>query len=217
MGNSLIAAVLSAIFIAGPVYSTETETYDLIFKTGTLSEFSQDTKITYDRDTVAPWRDATMQNQTGDLILSLEAENTAVLSYHEGEKSRFVGRFPTNVGNPAIMYFMEATIRDVAEAAGGSPFYIRNRFKESLLKFAEVEDILVPYKGENITVQQITLRPFLKDQNGTKMGAFAELKMKIAMSPDVPGWYYSLIAEVSGGSPSAPLYESKIVVSGVSK
>ena len=31
-----------------------------------------------------------------------------------------------------LLYFLEATVRDMARATGGSPFYIRNRMREAL-------------------------------------------------------------------------------------
>ena len=43
-----------------------------------------------------------------------------------------VGTFPPAWPNPVLLYFLETTVRAMAEATGGSPFYIRNRIREAL-------------------------------------------------------------------------------------
>ena len=35
--------------------------------------------------------------------------------------------------NPLLLYFLETTVRAMAEATGGSPYYIRNRIREALV------------------------------------------------------------------------------------
>ena len=50
----------------------------------------------------------------------------------EDGRSAPVGTFPAGVANPLLLYFLETTVRAMAEATGGSPYYIRNRIREAL-------------------------------------------------------------------------------------
>jgi len=196
--------------LASPVSAVET--YDLIFRSGTLDAVAKDTELRYERKLFVAADPEFSQRNTGEVRLIFEADDMARLQFFQGKKHRNIGSFPATVGNPVIMYFVESVVREVAQNAGGSPFYIRNRVKESLIQFAEIVGTEAGFGGTQVPVQQITLRPFLNDKNREKMKGYADLALTITMSDDVPGWYLSLDARVDGTVGGAPIYESSLTL-----
>jgi hypothetical protein len=132
-------------------------------------------------------------------FLEGEQATMATLEFRQDGKYRKLGAFPASVGNPMIMYFYETVVRDMAEVAGGSPFYIRNRVKESLVQTSDIVEGEAVVNGQTIKTQTIRLYPFKDDPNQERMRGFGDLELRVTMSDDVPGWYMSLVAEASGG------------------
>ena len=212
MHKILVFMIFSATLIAAPLRASET--YDLIFKTGTLSDVSKDDGLTYNREVELVADTDLGARNTGMVRLSFEDDDMARLKFTQGEKSKNLGAFPATVGNPIIMYFVETVLRDVAQQAGGSPFYIRNRIKESLVQVAKVDDVSVSKGGKAVHASRITLRPFEDDKNRDKMKGYGDLTLTFTMSPDVPGWYQSLVATVDGSDAGVPLYKNALVLEG---
>ena len=61
------------------------------------------------------------------------------------------------MANPLLLYFLETTVRVMAEATGGSPYYIRNRIREALV----ASDLGAADGAE----REVTLTPFAADPN----------------------------------------------------
>lgn len=184
--------VLAAVF-ATPIHAAET--YDLIFKMGTLDDVSQTEGLTYDRETIIATNPDYADRNTGNVALAFALDDMATLKFTKGQQYRNLGQFPATVGNPIIMYFVETVLRDVAQEAGGSPFYIRNRIKEALVMTVPIDDTIVPFAGDDVSAKQIVLKPFEEDDNREKMGVYGNLSLTFVMSDEVPGWYVSLTAE----------------------
>ncbi|WP_208999192.1 hypothetical protein [Roseibium sediminis] len=189
--NLALLGVL-CVFLASPGQADQP--YDLIFKTGTLDGISRNSVLAYQRTTVAPQNQELADTSTGTINLSFAENDMAHLEFLQKEKHRKIGEFPANVGNPMIMYFVETVVRDMAGTAGGSPFYIRNRVKASLIEDAPVEDVEVEYQGKQVQAKSVTLSPFRDDPNRAKMRGFENLALTITMSDQIPGWYHSLKA-----------------------
>ncbi|MCB1311240.1 MAG: hypothetical protein KDK29_04785 [Sedimentitalea sp.] len=179
------------------------ETYDLIFRQGTLSGLPETEVLTYRREVSVPEAPDQSERGTGDVRLSFEPGDLVRLTFHQDEKHGNIGTFPADVGNPVIMYFVETVLRDVAEQTGGSPFYLRNRIKEALLLDVPVETGTADFDGAEVPVRILTLRPFEADANRDKLGAYADLALTFTLSEDVPGWYRSLAATAPGAEGGA--------------
>lgn len=204
-------------FGAGP--SAAGETYDLLFKSGALDQLvtasqtgTDSVDLEYERTTFG-----TLDGPGPDtfrLDLRMVPPDNAELTLHEGDLRRGIGTFPASIGNPVIMYFMETTLRDMAEKSGGSPFYIRNRIKDALLTDAEILPVTVRLGDSDVEARQITLLPFAHDAARARMGRFADLKLVVTVSENVPGWYYSLVS-TAPSDPGAPdtRYSNAIILS----
>ena len=201
----MLRCALLIMFLASPVPAAET--YDLIFRMGTLSDVPESRTLTYDRQVEIVANPEYAMNSTGTIELKLEPNDVARLRFLKDGGHRTLGSFPASVGNPIIMYFVESVLRDVASETGGSPFYIRNRIKEALVADTPIEDKTVRFGTTNAEAKRITLHPLQEDRNRGRMGVYADLAVTFTMSDDVPGWYVSLAA-TAAGKDGAPGYSN---------
>ncbi|MCY0096486.1 hypothetical protein [Hoeflea ulvae] len=208
----LLRSLIVALLLTTPLHAAET--YDLIFKTGTLDDVAEDAELHYQRQVVVAGNPEFAARNTGEVELEFAPDDMAALRFVKGEQYRNLGRFPATVGNPIIMYFVETVLRDVAQEAGGSPFYIRNRIKDALDRTAPVEDEMVAFGSRQVAAKQITLHPFETDKNRDKMGIYADLALTFTMSEEVPGWYVSLSAKAPGADGAAGYSNSLVLVAG---
>lgn len=184
------------------------KTYDLLFRDGTLDRIDRTAELVYRREVSSKINPEMATRDTGDISLSFREGNVdvALLEFSQEGKNRPLGTFPASVGNPMIMYFYETVVRDMAEAAGGSPFYIRNRVKEALIQPSEVQAGEAVVGGKTVATRTILLHPFAGDPNQNRMQGFGDLELRVTMSEEVPGWYMSFVAEASGGE----VYRSEV-------
>ncbi|SFS80923.1 hypothetical protein SAMN04488040_1893 [Sulfitobacter marinus] len=204
MITKTLAAVVFAITLAGGGMAAPLggdQTYDMLFRNGTLDDVNRDTALVYRRVVVNALNPEAGTRDTGHVALSFRKgdPSMAILEFQQDGKHRVMGTFPANVGNPMIMYFYEAAVRDMAESAGGSPFYIRNRVKEALINPSDIEVGEAQFEGRVVKTQTIRLYPFAGDKNQNRMKGFGDLELRVTMSEEVPGWYLSLVAEAAGG------------------
>jgi hypothetical protein len=211
LGAALLLAMSAGTLSAAPLDGDKT--YALLFRNGTLDEIDRDASLFYRRDVSNTLKPEAAERDTGDIALSFrEGESTmAMLEFRQDGRHRPLGQFPANVGNPIIMFFYESVVRDMAEAAGGSPFYIRNRVKEALVSPSDVDEGEAVVDGRTVPTSTVSLHPFRDDPNQARMGGFGDLELRVTMSEAVPGWYVNLVAESSGGS----VYRSELQFEGM--
>lgn len=212
------AITLILTLCAGPALAVTVdgdEAYDLLFRNGTLDDIDRSSELVYNRTVTNTLKPEAAQRDTGDIALTFQkdAGEMVHLRFRQDGKHRAMGVFPANVGNPMIMVFYERTIRDMAEAAGGSPYYIRNRVKEALVQPAEMTESEESFNGETISVRTVRLFPFANDPNRDRMQGFGDMVLSVTVSEDVPGWYLRLVAEA--GPDAAPVYRSEMLFDGI--
>ncbi len=105
---------------------------------------------------------------------------------------RKIGPFPLDGGDPSVVFFLETVARDMAAVTGGSPFYIRNRMKDSVFRGGELRE----EGGQKIAV----FRPFEADPNKERMKPFDQLELRFVMNePKAP--IHSMTASTGGEKP----------------
>ena len=217
MTVALVAVALSLGLSAATTRSEAAQASDLLFRQGTLDELSRAAVLRYSRVVTNRANPDAAERDTGEIALSFSQGETpmANLQLRQGHKHRELGSFPASVGNPMIMYFYETVIRDMAETAGGSPFYIRNRVKEALARPAEIVEGKAQFEGREIATSTVTLRPFAGDPNRGRMQGFGALELRVTMSDAVPGWYLTLVAEAPGADGAPGGYRSELSFAGL--
>ncbi len=210
-----VALVAAAISLSLPMAATTGEvgqTYDLIFRKGTLDDVNRTAVLNYSRTVRNRTKPEAAERDTGEIALSFVDEEppAAILEFRKDGKHRNLGSFPASVGNPMIMYFYETVVRDMAETSGGSPFYIRNRVKEALTKPEEVVKGEAEFDGRKIATSTVSMRPFAGDPNRARMQGFGDLELQVTVSDAVPGWYLSLRAEAPDAEGMKGAYRSEM-------
>ena len=192
--QAVLSGCVVAIFTASQGIAQTT--FDTIFREGTLAGMPPGTVLSYDHDTAnLALADPERQQSSVALKLELTEDGSAVVSESTETGQRPLGGFDASVGNPLAMVFLESAIRNMAEATGGSPFYIRNRLKESMVGDAPIEAVEVTVDDATVAAKQVTLTPFARDGNRNRMGEFADLTIEVTVSEEAPGYYVALTAE----------------------
>ena len=111
---------------------------DLIFDETALNQVPNGTQVVYSHRVLRPVNADTSRVQNGSIRMVLHQNNkdgrTVSISLSSPDTQRNIANLPTVGGNPLVMVFLESTTRAMAEIAGGSPFYIRNRLREALTR-----------------------------------------------------------------------------------
>lgn len=216
------AALTLAVALAGAgalgAQEAGPRAFDLVFRTGTLDGLPEGTELRYVGGD-AP--DSAPENALGpgwrSLVVGLAPGGRAVVEGVEDEAAppRVVGSFDAGIGNPLAMVFLETTVSAVAEATGGSPFYVRNRIRDALAGPGQVAEATTEWRGAEVEATEIVLLPFAADAHRAELGAFADLEIRVVVSEAVPGWYRSISAEApapgaSGTSPGGAAYASSL-------
>ena len=153
---------------------------DAIFAPGAFTATEPGSVTRYDHQRSGPAGPEFHPVDKGVLVVTPElAEGKAqlVLTHEEAGRTMPISAFAASAGDPVLLYFLENTVRSMATLTGGSPFYIRNRVRDALVQ----ADLAVT--GDPVVAE---LRPFADDPNRAKMGAFADLVLRIELQPGAP-------------------------------
>ncbi len=176
---------------------------DLLMAPNVFAEAPVGSEVAYTEDRVVP-DGGTLTDVTGGAV-RLEvhadgADRSLILVKEADGKPQPMGTFPTGVANPLLLYFLETTVRAVAEKTGGSPYYIRNRIREALV----AADL-----GSGDGAREVVLTPFATDANKAKMGVFADLTIRLRFDPARPDRILELSADTAAGADG---YHEKLVL-----
>lgn len=128
-----------------------------------------------------------------EIKLQATAQNRLQLTRIEAQTARPIAAFPAQGANPVLLYFLETLVRGLAEASGGSPFYLKNRLLEALV----TADLPAPAADGRIRAQ---LLPFANDPNQARLGDLAGLTVTLVFDPAAPGRLVSLKADTALGA-----------------
>lgn len=206
MKRRLLAAALLLLAAAAPARAGEFS--DLVLKPGILADLPEDAPLRYAHERRLP---AAAEERGGAIPLRPLAAGEAalarigspqgdrlVLTLTEAGRSREVGRYAASGADPLLLAFLENVVRAVSARTGGSPFYLRNRIRESLVA-AEI--------GEG---EAVVLRPFAEDPNRARLGDFADLVLSFRLDPARPERLLELRAE-AGAAPEAYLETLRLI------
>ncbi|AXX96672.1 hypothetical protein [Profundibacter amoris] len=187
-----LALVFSLVFVL-PIQGRADSATDLVFSTGVLDNIPQQKTVTYDHIRLGPEDSGLNLIENGAVSLSVaEGENggnEAILEMRDNGTLRNRTPFPADAGNPLVMAFLESSLRSMAQITGGSPFYLRNRIKESLRSGGQVTPTSFTIDDKSMPATSITFQPFQHDKNAARMGDFANLTLTFVVSDDVPGGF----------------------------
>lgn len=188
-----ISAAMLALFFVVPSSALADRATDLVFSDGVLSNIPQDMTVTYKHLRLGPEGSAFHSIADGQVSLAIVASeiggDEVILEMLDSGQLRNRTPFPADAGNPIVMAFLESSLRSMAQITGGSPFYLRNRIKDSLRSGGVIEDVTLSVGGESVDAMKVTFMPFLNDKNAARMGDFAKLELVFVVSKNVPGGF----------------------------
>lgn len=178
---------------------TAPEPRDRLFRAGALEPLPAGTVLTFTRSRAVPPGADPGAIPDGRLTIEVSASadgsgTVAGVSFDEADRQVVLPPAPTSAGHPVLLVFLESTVNSLARIAGGSPFYIRNRFIEAFDEPSAVEPLVVGVAGTEVAGERLTFRPFEADPNRERMGALAELELRFVLSQEVPGGLVSATA-----------------------
>jgi len=143
--SRLFAWIALVAVLTGATGSNASPATDLVFSAEALKNIPAKSEVTYLHERSGTG-EKVFHPLTGIASLRLQSGsggNEVILTMQEEGKLRSQTSFPADVGNPLVMAFLEYTLRSMAQSTGGSPFYLRNRIKDSLRSGGTVENVTV--------------------------------------------------------------------------
>ena len=186
--------MLAAVLSASPAVTADRTGTDMLFdreqiaavETGTLIEYAHDRRFA-EGIKVPSVEDGSITVT----VFEKEGNRRSQVRLIDGKRKRVLDDFSGDRGNPVFVTFLESTLSSIAKATKGSPFYLRNRFKDAMATGGEVTE------EEGRT--RIAYLPFAKDRNREKLGAFADLRVEFVLDEETPGRFVELVAFTGDG------------------
>lgn len=107
-------------------------------------------------------------------------------------------------GNPAILYFLERDIHEMQRLTKGQPNYFRSRIRMAIYQGASVRDITLTYRGQPVSVREITITPYQDDPNRARFETLTNKQYVFMLSREVPGGLYGIRTRIAGAAAEVP-------------
>ncbi|MBY8975674.1 hypothetical protein KHP62_07650 [Rhodobacteraceae bacterium NNCM2] len=185
-----------------PLQAVAGEALDLMFYTKHFEKTDPAAELRYTHTRTTALQDRLGPDTESVIAVKREPSGTTsetIITLDADTAPRRLDTFRDVPGNPILMVFMETVVSSVSAATGGSPFYIRNRIKESFARGT------VAQEGAD---KRIVFTPFENDKNRARMGPFADLEIEMTMDADRPGMFGSLHAHAE--TPEATIYSEEM-------
>jgi hypothetical protein len=118
-------------------------------------------------------------------------------------------------GNPAILYFLERDIHEMERLTKGKANYFRKRIRMAVFDSAKMRTLDLPYRGQPVSVQEISITPYVDDPNRPRFAKLASKRYVFLLSKDVPGGLYGIRTQIDGATAAdAPLLVEALMLDG---
>jgi hypothetical protein len=134
--------------------------------------------------------------------------------YLSGEHLLRLPRLDDAQGNPVVLYFLEADVREMKRRTGGSPAFFRKRIRMALAQAAEVHAVSFDYAGQQAAGTEVRIRPYHGDAMHERLKEMEDKLYVLTFSPQVPGGVYQLRSEVPGAAGAAPALVETLTFAG---
>ena len=108
-----------------------------------------------------------------------------------------------------MLVLLERDVAEMSRILHGSPFYLRNRIRESLGEATIAEPVRFSLNGREVEGCRIAVSPFAQDRNRDKLREYAGKRYEFTLSEAVPGGLYEIRTRVPGPD-GAPLVEDRL-------
>jgi len=143
------------------------------------------------------------------------SKRIAAVDITRGDRHTEAGPFPTMNGNPISLVLLERDVKEMAQLTKGSPFYIRNRVRDSIAS-GTVEATTFDYAGKPMEGWKLTMAPFANDPNKEKLLELAGRRYEFLFSDAVPGGLYAIRVVTPKADGKSNIIETKLTLTGAS-
>jgi hypothetical protein len=134
--------------------------------------------------------------------------------YLTGDRRVELPRIDDARGNPVILYFFEADIREMSRQTGGSSAYFRKRIRQALAQAAEVQPVHFAFAGSDVAGTQIRIRPFHDDPLRARLKNLAGKVYILTLAPQVAGALYQIRTVTPDADAAVTASEDRLVFTG---
>ncbi|MGA0531186.1 hypothetical protein [Hansschlegelia sp. KR7-227] len=197
-----VAGAAMAVALAAAPAAAAPSAVDLVFYGPYLAKLSDGSELNYHfaRTADDPKLDPSFEDSVKLRVAPDGKAEAVIVDLFSDKRAYSIGPIARS-GNPVVIAVLENDIREMQKVLGGSPYYMRNRIMDAIRAGEQVEATTFDYDGRSVEGWKVTLKPFLRDQNRDKLGAYADRTYEITFSEGVPGGLYALksVTPKSGG------------------
>lgn len=138
----------------------------------------------------------------------------AEVDYGHGDRHLALPSVDHATGNPVILYFLEADVRDMHKRLGGMENYFRRRIRLALADSAATRPVRFAYGGKTVDGVEVAVEPYKDDPMKDRFKGMDGKRYTFTLSDAVPGGVYQLRTRVDGAKGS-PTVEETLTFKGV--
>ena len=217
---ALVAFLVAAEFLATvAAMAGAPSAVELLFEHKHLSALAVGSEIAYRFERLATDHKMLGEPFSDTIRLTVTAvaptgTREVALNVFTGDRARSVPNLPDLIGNPILVLFLDRTVNNMSQLAGGARSYFKNRIRAGLRDNALLDATEVAYAGKTVSAYRIVVTPFIGDPNADKMLGYEGAKLTLVVSEAVPGQFVELTSLFESGVAGAPRLEERITLAG---
>jgi hypothetical protein len=216
---SFALAVLAAMSAVG-VAAGDQKVADLLFETRHLDLIGKGSEVTYHFEKTGTNEQLVGKNYADDIRLGVATVNDkgqrdVVFKVFTGDNARDPQNWPELTINPLFVWYLDRAVSTFNQLAGGSPMYLKHKFREALRDKAELEQIKVDYNGKQVDAYKVKVLPYADDLNTGKMQGYQNAEFTIVVSDQVPGYFVDLTSNFVSSQAAGPEIKEHIKIVGM--
>ncbi len=222
-GASLALAVALWSGLAAAAAGDQPKPVDLIFEHKHLSNVEQGKEIDYRFQRNVSDPGLLGQPFSDDITLKVVAAKPdggkdVDLQIYTGERARDLQKLPNMTVNPVFQVYFRQAVSSFSMLSGAKLPYLTRTFSMALKDKAKLEPVKVDYNGKKIDAYRISMKPYMGDNNETKMQGWEGAQYVLVLSDQVPGEIVDLVSTYKNRYPGNDKLklEERITLDGVS-
>ena len=115
--------------------------------------------------------------------------------------------------NPIFIWYMNNSVNQYQRLAGGGEYpYLKDRFSKAFVEKNEIEAAKIQFDGKEVDGYKLTLTPYAGDKNVRKMQGFEKSTFVVTFSPDVPGYFVEMTANIESRKSNTPKMTERLTL-----
>lgn len=144
-----------------------------------------------------------------------EKAKNVTLKVFSGDRARDPFTTPGMTGNPLLIWYLNRSVSSYNQVAGGSPMYLKGKFRKALGDDAKVEATKIDYDGKSVDGHKISIVPFANDPAKPRMNGYENSVFEILISDQVPGHFHTMSAQYFSNGKGTSKISETITLKGV--